>query len=65
METGSCDVTCVGFFLQMNGSEGELEYEEITLERVSHTHTHIVTKCLCVFNCCILTHTVYVCVVQK
>lgn len=24
----------------MNGSEGELEYEEITLERVRHTHTH-------------------------
>lgn len=26
------------FLFQMNGSEGELEYEEITLERVRRTH---------------------------
>lgn len=47
MVTGSCDVTCVGFFLQMNGSEGELEYEEITLERVSHTHTLLLSVSVC------------------
>lgn len=68
METGSCDVTCVGFFLQMNGSEGELEYEEITLERVRHTHTHTLFcvkllhinththKVFFVQSCCILRH---------
>lgn len=32
--------TFLCFCSQMNGSEGELEYEEITLERVrTHTHT--------------------------
>lgn len=29
----------------MNGSEGELEYEEITLERVRHTQFVLVYSC--------------------
>lgn len=27
-------------FRQVNGTEGEIEYEEITLERVSRSHLH-------------------------
>lgn len=46
----------------MNGSEGELEYEEITLERVrhKHTHTHYFVKLLHIKA---HTHTVFLSVI--
>lgn len=59
-EVLECDLTLGAFSLcvssQMNGSEGELEYEEITLERVrTHTNTHTHMCLVHIWTVCVWT----------